>query len=84
MKTLTLIFAVALCGCSTSYVTKSNTDGTKFSGFNSRFIWASEGIEMTYNTNGATVKIQKSNPDAVTAAAITDAAVSAAIKGAKP
>lgn len=79
LTALAIVAAAVLTGCSTSRVTKTMPDGTKFSAFNSRFIWATEGFEATYNTNGtATIKIQKSNPDAQTAAAVTEAAVRAA------
>ena len=66
-------------GCSTSYLTKGDLRA-----YNSRFIWSTEGFEAEFNTNGTgRVKIQKSNPDAQTAGAITEAAVSAAVKSAK-
>jgi hypothetical protein len=85
MRQLIALAAVILCGCSTSRYAKTTADGTKVTIFNSRFIWATEGFEAEFATNGSgRVKIAKSNPDAVTAAAITEAAVSAAISSASP
>lgn len=79
-----LLTCLLCSGCSTSYVKETRSSGDKFVGFNSRFIWASEGVDMERSTNGSKIKIAKTNPDAVTAGAITEAAVKAAISSAKP
>jgi|GEM_PF-6558545 len=89
MKTTLLALSIAalliVFGCSTSRYARETPDGVKTTVFNSRFIWSTEGFEAEFATNGsAKVKISKSNPDAVTAAAVTEAAVSAAMKSASP
>lgn len=86
MKTLILLSVALLMGCSTSHYSKQAPDGTKVSMFNSRFVWSTEGFEAeSIDKDVRTkVKIAKSNPDAVTAAAVTEAAVTAAMKSAVP
>lgn len=69
-KTLTLLTLVALTGCSHTVIDR-NADGIKAR--NTRWFWASEGIEIEYpTTNGvAKAKIKKSNAaaDAIDSAA---------------
>lgn len=85
IQLLSIAAALMACGCSTSRYARETPDGVKTTVFNSRFIWSTEGFEAEFQTNGsARVKIEKSNPDAVTAGAITEAAVSAAVKSVKP
>lgn len=76
MKTLIIILTIALCGCSTSYLRKGD-----LTAFNSRFIWQTEGFRAVLDTNGVgSIILEKSNPDAQTAAAVTAAAIEAAKK----
>lgn len=69
---------------STTYVHTVNKDGSSDSFHNGRLFWTSDSIDASINTNGTvSVKSTKSSSDGATMAAITDAAVSAAVKSAK-
>lgn len=59
-------------GCSTSRFTRTLPDGSKLSAWNSRFIWSTEGFEMSYSPSNTTIKLQKANADAQTAGAIAE------------
>ena len=65
MKLIILLATIALSGCSTSYIRQGDLKA-----FNSRFIWQTEGFEAHMSTNGASIRLQKSNPDAIMAEAV--------------
>lgn len=85
ISSLLMVFAVLVfVGCSTSRFTKTAPDGSKISAWNSRLIWSTEGFEAIYNTNGVTVKLQKSNTDAQTAGAVAEGVARGLTKAVAP
>ena len=77
--------AVLMTGCAVTKGTRTLKYGSNLSGWSARGIWASEGItfKASDGTFTTSMDIAKTGTDAATAAAVTEAAVTAAIKGAK-
>lgn len=84
---LVALSALVLCGCSSTSGERQMTDGSVLKVANSRFLWASQGVEMsTKDKDGFefTLKLQKSNPDIDAIKAVAEGVAAGAVRGAKP
>ena len=77
-----LIGGVALClfltGCNTTQFTQTKADGTSVTIKNSRLFWTTDSYACTWNTNGASLDVNKSGVDAAAIANVVQAAITAA------
>jgi hypothetical protein len=83
---LTSALALLVAGCSSIIGSRQLADGSRLTISAQRLLWASEGIDTTVvETNGLSfsLKVEKSNVDSQALGAVTEAAVKAAIQGAK-
>jgi len=81
-----ILAALLAAGCSSIIGSRQLADGSRLTISANRLLWASEGIDTTVvETNGLSfsLKVQKSNVDSQALGAVTEAAVKAAIQGAK-
>lgn len=82
---LLCLVTLAVIGCSTTTVERTEPDGTKFRATNRRALWKSQGVAVNYTRNGsnvtATATLDQSGSDSATAKAIAEG-VAAGLKSA--